>query len=152
MPPKINKTPTPTPTPIALEDVFEGLPKETVAETPVPKTPVSRKSRTKTKLDLDVEKQKCIEKLEIIERLRESRSSHKSAPSKIEVAVEPNKIIKEIPATPTPTTTATPTTTPTPTPPATPTPAPAPTPAPTPPKPTPPQRIVKSTFSKPIWG
>ena len=141
MPPKNSKAN------IVLEDVFEGLPKvqeeppkstTTTTEPTVPAVPVVRKKRqiSSELRDLDKDKQKCLEKIAILDRLKQCRIARGAAPP---------DIVKEIipPATPKPTPTPTPLPAPTPT----------PTPTPTlPQKPSPPPRIVKSTFMKPAWG
>lgn len=139
--------------PLGLEDVFEGIEKPpVVVEKPKEPEPVKKKRAKSVPLDLDLEKKKCLEKLEIIDRLKQTRRG--AAPKE-----EPAATIKQTPQAPPPSPNVIETPAPTPppaplvkeTPPQPPPPAPAPAPVPVQP-PAPPKKIIKSTFTKPIWA
>jgi hypothetical protein len=134
---------------IGLDDVFEGVKKApVVADVKVDvedaaaadaKEPVRRRKIVGPPRDLELDKKKCLEKLEIIERLKQARINRGAAPKEAPTAAPapapappaPAPVVKEAPK---------------------PAPVPVAAPAPQPPTPAAPKKIIKSTFTKPIWG
>jgi hypothetical protein len=136
MPPKKQKEEE---TKLGLEDVFEGVKKTApvaeekveVADAAAAKEPVRRRKTMGPPRDLEQDKKKCLEKLEIIERLKQARISRGAAPKEAPTAAPAPALA---PASPKPA------------------PVPVAAPAPPPPPPAAPKKIIKTTFTKPIWG